>query len=92
MPEGMMAETAALGLTANQAITAFLNHYAAHVCSGVSDTAACRQGQLDAEGRTLLAGRLLRYERRACHLRHRLCSREAGAVQLCERERTSALS
>ena len=33
MPEGMMAETAALGLTSNQAITPFLNHYVAHVCT-----------------------------------------------------------
>ena len=35
MPEGMMAEAVALGLTTNQAITAFLNRYAAHVCNGV---------------------------------------------------------
>ena len=72
----------------------FYNHYAAHACSAVPNINVRaqrpgRQGQLDAEGRTLLAGRLLRYERRACHVRHRLCSREAGArlsqVQVTDR-------
>ena len=35
VPEGTMAEAAALGLSGAQAITAFLNRYAAHVCNRV---------------------------------------------------------
>jgi hypothetical protein len=46
MTEGMMAETAALGLTANQAVTAFLNHYAAHVCNGVGPNINVRHSGL----------------------------------------------
>lgn len=46
MPEGMMAEPAALGVTANQAITAFLNHYAAHVCSSVGPNINVRHSGL----------------------------------------------
>jgi hypothetical protein len=46
VPEGMMAEAAALGFTANQAITAFLNHYAAHVCNGVGPDMNTKQSGL----------------------------------------------